>query len=57
MNGASAGGHLRYLPQCELLTTFMSGGVGAIRVTDYVYVKNGPVGSCGECITTFDQEK
>ena len=33
------------------------GGGGAIRVTDCVYVKNGPVGSGGECITTFDQEK
>ena len=43
MNGASAGGHLRDLPpQFELLTTFMAGGGGSIRVTDYVYVKNGP---------------
>ena len=30
---------------------------GSIRVTDCVYDKNGPVGSGGECITTFDQEK
>ena len=29
----------------------------SMRVTDCVYVKNGPVGSGGECITTFDQEK
>ena len=33
------------------------GGGGPIRVTDCVYDKNGSVGSCGECITTFDQEK
>gem|GEM_PF-1399642 len=35
----------------------MAGGGGAMRVTDYVYDKNGLVGSGGECITTFDQEK
>jgi len=28
--------------QSELLTAFMSGGVESIRVTDCVYVKNGP---------------
>lgn len=28
-----------------------------VRVTDCVYDKNGSVGSGGECITTFDQEK
>jgi|GEM_PF-2936590 len=39
--GASPVGTFRHLPQCELLTAFMADGVGWMRVTDCVYVKNG----------------
>ncbi|MDK7306841.1 hypothetical protein, partial [Lactobacillus iners] len=42
LGGASPVGTFRHLPQCELLTAFMADGVGWMRVTDCVYVKNGP---------------
>lgn len=54
---ATSAGHLLLLTPMRVTDCVYDSGGGAMRVTDCVYDENGPVGSGGECITTFDQEK